>query len=261
MASKFDDLLPAIAAANDAGLTIGAIKAKFFGKSGGKAAKAREQELRDALASLVRRSVIWGPIKSKSTQYYFAVGKGPSIETASNIVVRLVAQSGVKLMSKPFLKKKVTGMHQRFFDDAVKHAVANRAIVELACGSSKYYLHRDVAADYFGFDAGTTDAHVPSAPPDVTDAATLAFETMLPVYRRLVAEQGGFSAVKIFDLIAALGRPKEAVHRLLVEEAKAGRVSIHHTTSVELPPAVLDAAIRLPGFAEPFVTVVVKTEP
>jgi hypothetical protein len=58
----------------------------------------------------------------------------------------------------------------------------------------------------------------------------------------------------------ALKRPKEDLHRLLVEEAKAGRLTIHHTTSVDLPPEVIDAGIRLPGFAEPFVTVVVKSE-
>jgi hypothetical protein len=28
----------------------------------------------------------------------------------------------------------------------------------------------------------------------------LRFEDLLPIYRRLKAEQGGFSAVKIFDL-------------------------------------------------------------
>lgn len=58
----------------------------------------------------------------------------------------------------------------------------------------------------------------------------------------------------------ALNLPKEVLHRLLVEEAKAGRITIHPTTSVELPAEVIDAGIRLPGFAEPFVTLVVKND-
>jgi hypothetical protein len=58
----------------------------------------------------------------------------------------------------------------------------------------------------------------------------------------------------------ALGRPKEVLHHLLVEEANAGRVTIHPTTSVELPAEVIDAGIRLPGFTEPFITVVIKDD-
>jgi hypothetical protein len=58
-----------------------------------------------------------------------------------------------------------------------------------------------------------------------------------------------------------LGVPKEALHELLLKETKAGRVTIHRTTSVELAQEVLEAGIRLPGFADPFVTVVVKDEP
>jgi hypothetical protein len=64
--------------------------------------------------------------------------------------------------------------------------------------------------------------------------------------------------VRIFDLMKALNLPKEVLHPLLIEEARVGRISIHHITSVELPAEVVDAGIRLPGFAEPFVTVTFK---
>jgi hypothetical protein len=66
--------------------------------------------------------------------------------------------------------------------------------------------------------------------------------------------------VKIFDLMKALNLPKSDLHPLLIEEAKAGRITIHHTTSVELAPEVIDAGIRLPGFTEPFITVVIKND-
>ena len=154
----------------------------------------------------------------------------------------------------------MTGLNRLFFADGIKHAVARRIIVELACGSSKYYLHRDVAAEYFDFKAAASpDERVPLEPLTPVEPK-LAFDDLLPVYRRLKAEQGGFSAVKIFDLMKALGQPKEVLHRLLLDEAKAGRVTIHPTTSVELPAEVIDAGIRLPGYAEPFVTFVVKNE-
>lgn len=258
MASKLDDLLPAIIAANDAGITVAAIRTKFIGKSKTQAT-GREADLKEKLASLAREGQIWGPVKHGPSQYYFAAGRGPSIETASHVVVDLVSRSGVKLLSRAGLEKKVTGMYRCFFPDAIKHAVASRVVAELACGRSKYYLHRDVAAEYLGFEtvsAETSASREPSAPPE----PKLAFEDLLPVYRRLKAEQAGFSAVKIFDLLKVLDRPKEVVHRLLVEEAKAGRVTIHPTTSVELPAEVIDAGIRLSGFSEPFVTVVVKDD-
>jgi hypothetical protein len=258
MASKLDNLLPTIIDAHDSGLTVGAIKAKFIGRSSAKA-KEREVELREKLASLIREGAIWGPLKHGVAQYYFAAGRGPSIETASAVVVRFIFQSGIKLLSRASLEKKVTGMNRRFFPDAIKHAAASQVIVELACGTSKYYLHRDVAAEYFGFEARSADA-IASREATAVAEPKLAFEDLLPVYRRLKAEQGGFSAVKIFDLMKALNRPKEVLHRLLVAEAKAGRVTIHPTTSVELSSEVIDAGIRLPAFAEPFVTVVVKND-
>lgn len=257
MASDLDDLLPMIIGANDSGLTLGAMKTKFIGKA---ANKDRAAALQDKLVSLVRGGAISGPFKHAGAQRYFAAGRGPSIETASAVIVGLISRSGIKLLSKPGLEKKVTGLNKRFFADGLKHAVSSQAIVELSCGSSKYYLHRDVAADYFGLDATLSDSPTPRREPTPA-RPPLTLEGVLPAYRRLKAEQGGFSAVKIFDLLRAVDGSKQDLHRLLIEEAKAGRVSIHPTTSVELATEVIDAGIRLPGHAEPFVTVVFKNEP
>ena len=99
MAPNLDDLLPAITGANHIGLTFAKIKAKFIGKRGAKA-KDVEAELREKLAGLVREGAIWGPLKHRAGQYYFAAGRGPSIETTSTAVVRLVFQSGAKLLSR-----------------------------------------------------------------------------------------------------------------------------------------------------------------
>ncbi|MGJ5046900.1 hypothetical protein ACQR09_07515 [Bradyrhizobium oligotrophicum] len=254
MPAKLDDLLPAITKAGSAGLKKGDIDKKFGGK-----AKERAAELRDKLSALVRGGAIRGPFKSGRSVYYFGPGHGPSIETASNAIVTLIASSGVKLLSKPGLEKKVTGMNKKFFPDGLKHAVASQAIVELTCGSSKYFLHRDVAADYFGFEATSQEPRPRDGTP--ATAATLTLEDLLPAYRRLRAEQGGFSAVKIFDLMKASGQTRENLHRLLIDETRAGRVTIHPTTTVDLPREEIDAGIRLAGFPEPFVTVVVKNEP
>lgn len=112
MTSNLDDLLSAIIAANDAGLTIAAIQAKFVGKS---MAKCSEAELKEKLASLGQENKIRGPFKFGRSQYYFAAGYGPSIETASKAVEHLILKSGRKLLSKPNLEKKVTGKDKPFF--------------------------------------------------------------------------------------------------------------------------------------------------
>ena len=262
MPSKLNELLTAIVDAGDSGLSIGKITQKFAGKS---KTKERSALLREKLAALVHDGAIRGPLKHGATQYYFAIGQGPSIDTASEAIVALVSRSGVKLLSKAGLEKKVIGMNWRFFADGLKLATASQAILELSCGSSKYYLHRQAAVDYFGFVTTSLDGTI--APSEASPAYTppaersLTLETLLPAYRRLKTEQGGFSAVKIYDLMQALNGTKEDLHRLLIEEAKAGRITIHPTTSVDLPKKVIDAGIRLPGFPEPFITVVVKGEP
>ena len=258
MVSKLDDLLPAIKNAGASGIKKGDIDKKF---GGGAKSKERAAELRQTLAALVRDGSIRGPFKLGRSQYYFAPGHGPSIETASQAIAGLVLRSGVKLLSKPGLGKKVIGLNKPFAADGLKHAVASQAIVELSCGSSKYYLHREVAADYFGFEAADKPIEVSPPVEPNPPRASLTLDDLLPAYRRLKAEQGVFSAVKIHDLIQVLNGSKEDLHRLLIEETKAGRVTIHPTTSVDLPKEVIDAGIRLPGFSEPFVTVVVKNEP
>lgn len=261
MAAKLDDLLPAIIKAGDAGLSKSEINKKFVGTSKD---KERATDLREKLAALAGEGAIWGPLKFRTSQLYFAIGRGPSVETASTAIVGLVEKAGIKLLSQAKLKERVAGMNKKFFPDGLKHAKSSQAIVELTCGSSKYYLHRDVAADYFGFE--TTSQDLQATPPQSRDGepgavSVLTLDDLLPAYRRLKAEQGGFSAVKIFDLMKASGETKEDLHRLLIDETKAGRVTIHPTTTVDLPAEEMDAGIRLAGFPEPFVTVVVKNEP
>jgi hypothetical protein len=262
MPAKLDDLPAVIANAGDSGITKAKLEEKFAGK-----AKAKDSlsALEQKLTLLIKEGTIRGPFKFGRSRYYFAGHHGPSVDTARTAIVTLISNSDVKLLSKPGLRKKITGPNARFFDDGLADAVAGRVIVELSCGSSKYYLHRDVAADRFGFEAIAPESPTPSPKPPpagpARTASSLTLDGLLPAYRRLKAEQGGFSAVKIFDLMHAVNGSKDDLHRLLIEESQAGRVTIHPTTSVELPKEVIEAGIRLPGHPEPYVTVVVKSEP
>lgn len=247
--ASLDALLPAVRQAGDAGLTLSAIRTRFRVRPG---ARASEAQLQAKLSALVAEDAIWGPFRHCGSQYYFAVGRGPSVESASAALRRIVRGGGTRLISRTGLEERLTGKERRFFAAAIQHAVATRELIELGCGSSKYYLHREVVAAYFGFEAVRAQVQREGPPRMVT------FEELLPVYERLRAEQSGFSAVRILDLMKALNLPKEVLHPFLIEEARSGRIAIHHITSVELPAEVLEAGIRLPGFAEPFVTVTFK---
>jgi hypothetical protein len=211
--------------------------------------KAREAELRDILAALVRDGLIRGPFKNGNSQVYFSSGSGPTVDKVCGLIERLVRDAGVKLPSKKALEDKVKGLNKRYFPDALKEAASKRAILEVACGISKFYVHRDVAAERFGFETQ-----------DQPGGQELTFENLATVYRRLKTEQGGFSAVKIYDVVRALDATTEQVHQLIAKEAKGGRVTLHPTNSVNLAREVMDAALRLPGHAEPFVTVSVRED-
>ncbi|EJW11115.1 hypothetical protein A33M_3469 [Rhodovulum sp. PH10] len=240
-----DDILPAIAKAGDDGLTLGTIKTKL--------PKKHHAALPGTLKSLVDGGDVRGPFQRRGSQVYFAAGHGPSVETTRTLVAAAVKENGTRLTSLAGLRGKITGLHKPFVDDAIRDAVASRMILELRHGSAKFYLHRDVAQEYFAFDE--------AAAPEPVPAADLTMAAVLPAYARLKSEQGGYGTVKIFDLMNALGVGRETLHRFLLREAKAGRLTIHPTTSVELPPEVIEAGIKIPGHADPYVTVVVPDAP
>jgi hypothetical protein len=254
MAWALEDILPGIVNAGDAGLTLGKIK--------GKLSKKHHAKLPDTLKSLINAKEIRGPIKFGPSEYYFAAGRGPSAQVTCDVVCDLVLASQTKLLSLAKLKEKVTGLKGCFLIEGVKLAITSSKIIELTCGTSKYYLHRDVAQGHFGLSKATDlSKAAPADPqPPAKQSSELTLQAVRPVFQRLRAQQGGLGTIDIYDLLNALGVSKDTLHQFLVKEAKAGHLTIHPTTTVQLEPEVIDAAIRLPGFSEPFVTVALKDE-
>jgi hypothetical protein len=260
---KVDGVLAAIKKAGDEGLSFVELRKRFVVKS-----KAGEPELREELGALRRKGAV-RVLKDGAADHYFGVEHGPSLHQVRTAIVRLVRESGIQLSTEESLKAGLRSIERQFLSDALVDALQERAIVELTYGTTKCYLHHDVAAKLLSFEGRsdrkppasrpTADSKPPSTPPAVPPGP-VTLEQVLPVYRRLREEQGGFSGVRIFDLMKAMGLPKEVLHPLLLQEAKAARVTIHRSASVELPREVTDAGIRLPGFADPFVTFAVKKE-
>jgi hypothetical protein len=203
--------------------------------------------LAETLKSLLNAGEIRGPVKHGPSQYYFAAGRGPSADVTCGVVSKLAREAQVKLLSQSKLREKVTGLNGKFLAEGIKRAVAKKEIIELTCGTSKYYLHREVAQKFFALSG--------AAPPDGPE---LTMQAVRPVYQRLKAQQGGLGTIDIYDLMKALGVSKDALHHFLMKEMKAGRLTIHPTTTVQLRPEVIDAGVRIDGHPEPFVTVTLR---
>jgi hypothetical protein len=249
MAWAPDDILPRIVNAGDAGLTLGRMTKELAAPHRGK--------LAETLKSLLNAKEIRGPVKHGASQYYFAAERGPSADVTGSVVSKLAREAQMKLLSKTKLKEKVTGLNGKFLAGGIKRAVAKKEIIELICGTSKYYLHREVAQKFFALsEAATGDS--PKLPPKEPSRAELTMQAVRPVYQRLRAQQGGLGTIDICDLMKALGVPKDVLHQFLMKEMKAGRLTIHPTTTIQLRPEVIDAGVRIDGHPEPYVTVALK---
>jgi hypothetical protein len=243
VAHRLDAVLPLIQEAQDNGVTLSEISNKIFGQPKSPPALARK------LQALAEEKAIREPLKYNKEPYYFGLGRGPSAEGVSEQVVQIAKELGSRPPSEKALKGKVTGIKAVMLDKAIQLAVRSRAVLPLDCGGSMFYVHREVAEKHFG-QLAARGGEPPKA---------LLFEDILPAYRRLKAEQGGLSTVKIFDLMTALKVSKDALHDLLKRETKAERLTIHHS-NVTLAEEVMAAGIHIEGIERPFVTVVIKRD-
>jgi len=72
-------------------------------------------------------------------------------------------------------------------------------------------------------------------------------------YEALVAEQGGFPDVSLADLAARLDWAVDRLHQVVHELLREGQVTLRRASTAGVPKAWREAAIELPGEAEPMV--------
>jgi hypothetical protein len=174
------------------------------------------------------------------------------------------------------LRKKLADLDRPKVDAALRDILKRDATASLAHHDDPRQLARadhDAAFNPYGepFHGIIISSETRDSGPAVSPAAETAREpagakptlsSVFPAYERAMAAQGGFSSVKISDLLRESGASKEELQKLLLDEAKAGRVTIHPSTSEGAfqDKALQDAAIRLPGKAEPYTNVVFNDE-
>jgi hypothetical protein len=251
MPLEFDTskLLEHLAAAGGKGRTKSDLASKIPMSHRSKSASILN-ELRSA-------GTIRGPFKNRS-DYYFSPQFAPTSVQTEGLIEVLLRDTGTKLTTKSALEKRITGFLKIFFKDALAALKSEARIVELRGGQSTYYVHRDAVLEQLRL-TDDSEAGTPKAPPlQPSRHATVTLEDIRPIYERLKIEQGGIGTVKIYDIMTRLGAAKEALHRLLLEEAKIGRISLHRASTARFPPEAIEAGIRLDGQPEPLVTIVLK---
>jgi hypothetical protein len=245
-------LVEALTAAGTKGVTKSALE--------GKLPKAIRSKSVSILSELRSAGSIKGPFKKRS-DYYFAPQFAPTRAQAEGLIEELLRDAGLRLTTKTYLCARANGFLQVFFKDALAALKSEAKILELRRGQSAFYVHREAVLEQLRLtdpsEAGPPE-HLPSG--HVTMRRSRS-RHVRPIYERLKAEQGGISTVKIYDIMTRLGAAKEDLHRLLLNEAKSGRVSLHRASSAKFSPDVIEAGIRLEGQTEPLVTIVLKEEP
>jgi hypothetical protein len=244
-------LVDALVAAGAKGMTKSAlqkkIQASFRSKSN------------SILHDLRSAGAIQGPFKKRS-DYYFVPQFAPTRGQAQALIETVLRDSGLRLTSKSELSKRANGFLQVFFADAVAALKSEARVVELKGGRSIYYVHREAILEQLRLSDDSASAPPPQnriRPPSHTE---LTLDDVRPIYQKLKAEQGGISTVKIYDIMTRLNVAKEDLHRLFLQEAKSGRVSLHRASTTRFAPEVMEAGIRLEGLPEPLVTIVLKEE-
>jgi hypothetical protein len=192
---------------------------------------------------------IRGPLQISRSKRYFVTERAPTREQVEARIERRLLDAGLKLTSFSDLEELARFAPKAFFKDALSALKADGKIVELRGPmKSKLYLHREPLLEQL-----RAERISPREKP------AISLERIRPVYEALKAQQGGISTVTIFDVLKRVGGSKEELHRLLLDEAKRGRVTLHPASTVNFSREIMEAGIQLEGEPYPFVTVVLRS--
>ena len=199
---------------------------------------------------------IRGPLPIGRSKRYFVTEQAPTREQVEARIERRLRDAELKLTSLSDLEALARFAPKAFFKDALSALKANGTIVELRGPmKSKLYLHCEPLLEQLRPERDLKKRVPPSEKPN----HSISLERIRPVYEAVKAQQGGISAVTIFDVLKGVGGSKDELHRLLLDEAKRGRVTLHPASSVKFSQEIMEAGIQLEGQPYPFVTVVLRS--
>jgi hypothetical protein len=250
MAWSEADVVGILAKAGAKGLTKGEL-AKSFSES------PKSKKLTSVLTALKSRGAIRGPFHIGKLQRYFDVKHAPTREQLESRIEKLLPRLGMRVTAGSVIDEVRKGDPKSLFEDALRTLKANGRIIELRYANNiRLYAHRDAILDQLRLENKLEDSGAPRSSEETP--SSLMLDDVRPAYLALKSEQGGISAVKIYDVWKKLNVSKDALHALLLREAQNGRVSLHAASTVHFPAEVVDAGIRVEGEPQPFVTFVLR---
>jgi hypothetical protein len=253
MAWSEDDIVRALARAGAKGLTTAAL-AKAI------SAPAANKQLSSAITKLKSSGEIRGPLRMGRFSLFFEAKSAPTREHLESRIEDLLRRAGTRVTTRSNLDKGMKGAVQSLYKDAISALKAEGKIVELRnARRSQLYVHREAIIDQLRLENVRDGDRKPRSTPP-SDGASISLDDVRPHYLTLKAEQGGISAVKIYDVLKKLGAPKDKLHALLLREAERGHVSLHAASTVNFPREVMDAGIRVEGEQQPYVTFILREE-
>jgi hypothetical protein len=221
-----------------------------------KTSKAAKGEFAAFLADLRSQGLVLGPFKKGLGKFYFAPSNAPSSAKAQARIEEILQLSGAKLTNRQKLEKELGGFLKPFLGDVLSSLKSEGKIVEFKqTNNSIVYAHRKPILELLRLSESPL-GRAPASPTSEKPPLTLA--DLRPAYEKLKARQGGISVVKIYDLLQETGVAREDLHALLRVAARRGQVSLHPATTVNFPPEVVEAGVKLEGERDPRVTVVFK---
>jgi hypothetical protein len=252
MAWSEDDIIRVLARAGAKGLTTAAL-AKAI------SAPAANKQLSSAITKLKSRGAIRGPFRMGRFSLFFEAKSAPTREHLESRIEDLLRRAGTRVTTRSELAEGMKGVVQSLYKDAISALKAEGKIVELRnARRSPLYVHREAITDQLMLENGRDGERRPQSSTQPSEAASISLDDVRPHYLTLKAEQGGISAVKIYDILKRLGAPKDELHALLLREAERGRVSLHAASTVNFPREVMEAGIRLEGEQQPYVTIILR---
>ncbi len=245
------EIIKALAEAGTKGLTQAEIKKKI--------PKSQQKKVLTFIGDLKRNGSLHGPFTIGRRKPYFDRGHAPKREQMETRLEELIRQQGMRLISRSSLEEKVRNFPREFFKDALSSLRSECRIVELkGAAKSVLYLHREPILEQLRL---TIEPDVkPDKPAPLQEKPSISLELLRPVYEALKAQQGGISAVTIYDILNKVSAAKDEVHELLLREARRGRVSLHPASTMNFPREVVEAGIQIEGQPHPFITVVFREE-
>jgi len=250
MAWSEEDIVRVLAKAGTKGLTAAALAKAISGP-------VAKRQLSSAITKLKSRGAVRGPFRMGRFSLFFEAKSAPMREHLESGIEDLLRRAGTRVTTRSDLEKGMKGVVQSLFKDAISALKAEGKIVELRnARRSPLYVHREAIIDQLRVESESDGRPPPATQP--SEAASISLDDLRPHYLTLKAEQGGISAVKIYDVLKKLGVSKGELHALLLREAQRGRVSLHTASTINFPREVMEAGIRMEGEQQPYVTFILR---